>query len=124
MFTTPNEISELLQFSQGVSKYPPTDVSYSKKSKVVFIEVALAGFSKDDIDIRLEGNDLIISSDGIESDSENSFIQQNIARRSFKRIIRLDNSYVGGEVRASMEDGLLTVNIKPTEKAINRIEIQ
>ena len=109
----------------GVSKYPPTDLSYSKDSELIFVEVALAGFQKEDLDIRTENNLLIISSEGIQEDDSDGveFIQKNIARRSFKRIIKLDNTYIGGEIKASMDDGLLTISIKPNKSAINQIEI-
>ena len=122
-----NEFFQSGMKRKEVQSYPPTDISYYEDSELVFIEVALAGFKKEYINIKTEGNALVISSDGIpdnEDEKEVEYIQRGIAKRSFKRVVKLDDIYVHGEISASMEDGLLTVCVKPSKKRVNKIEIK
>lgn len=127
MFTTTSTLFDEI-FQNGfkeVSRYPLTDISYTTEPNMVFIDIALAGFKKDDIRIKTEGNTLVISSDGITDEDipEETIVQKHIAKRSFKRVIKLAKEYIDGKINASMENGLLSITIEPSKTESNYIQI-
>jgi molecular chaperone IbpA len=103
--------------------YPLTDIYKSQDDDQV-IEMALAGFSKDDLNIEVKENSISIScnSNGEWGEGEN---YRRIARRSFqKSFVDYDNKLDLKKATASFENGLLKVTIptiadkKPTIIAI------
>ena len=90
------------------------------------IEMALAGYSKKDIDIELKEGTLSISSKKIEDDTnENTLIHRGISHKSFKRSFTLsDEMKVKG---AKMENGMLYIaleRIVPDHKKPQTIEVK
>jgi molecular chaperone IbpA len=90
------------------------------------IEMALAGYSKKDIDIELKEGTLSISSKKIEGDTnENTLIHRGISHKSFKRSFTLsDEMKVKG---AKMENGMLYIaleRIVPDHKKPQTIEVK
>lgn len=101
------------QPKKPVDKYPLTNISYDK-NKIVFIEIAVAGFKKENIKIEVKDANLVIS--GVNESEDTSaltYVQRNIAKRDFQRMIHLDSEYLNGEFYADMEDGILTISITP-----------
>ena len=103
--------------------YPLTDI-YKSQDDGQVIEMALAGFSKDDLNIEVKDNSISIScnSNGEWGEGEN---YRRIARRSFqKSFVDYDNKLDLKKATASFENGLLKVTIptiadkKPTIIAI------
>ena len=103
--------------------YPLTDI-YKSQDDGQVIEMALAGFSKDDLNIEVKDNSISIScnSNGEWGEGEN---YRRIARRSFqKSFVDYDNKLDLKKASASFENGLLKVIIptiadkKPTIIAI------
>lgn len=106
------------------SGYPPynirkiSDYQYS-------IEIALAGFSKDDIEVELtDGNLAVRSKENADKDDNDSFVHKGIAKRSFMRQFSLsDDIVVKG---ADLKDGLLVIDLErviPEEKKPRLIQI-
>ena len=88
--------------------YPPYNIEQISES-LLRITVAVAGFEKKELDISLEGNQLLIRGSRIESDNERIFIHRGIATRQFQRnFILADGIKVDG---ASMENGLLYIDL-------------
>ena len=90
------------------------------------IEMALAGYSKKDIDIELKEGTLSISSKKIEDDTDEiTLIHKGISHRSFKRSFTLsDEMKVKG---AKMENGMLFIaleRILPDHKKPQTIEVK
>ena len=90
------------------------------------IEMALAGYSKKDIDIELKEGTLSISSKKIEDDTDEiTLIHKGISHRSFKRSFTLsDEMKVKG---AKMENGMLFIaleRIVPDHKKPQTIEVK
>lgn len=72
------------------------------------VEMAVAGYSKDDVDITVERDQLIVASKDL-ADSESEVIYQGIAQRQWRQKFIL-GEYM--EVKdAVLKDGLLTINI-------------
>lgn len=107
------------------SGYPPynirkiNDLQYS-------IEIALAGFSKEDIEVELTDGNLVVRSteDKAGEDSDDSFVHKGIAKRAFMRQFSLsDDIVVKG---ADLKDGLLVIDLErviPEEKKPRLIQI-
>ena len=94
--------------------YPVTDIYKDDENNQV-IEVALAGFSKEDLKVEVRDNDITISCESIPSDDTTS---RRIARRSFaKSFVDYENQLDMKKSNASFENGLLRVIIPPTEES-------
>lgn len=107
-----------------VRRYPLTDLSYDKNT--VYVDIAVAGFSPDDIDIELEDNTLVI--EGTRTSKENredvEYIQKHISTSSFVRKVRLHPDFIGGDIEASYKDGILSIKVSKKEKPKRLIEIK
>ena len=109
-----------------ISSYPPYDIVKVGDFKFN-IEVAVAGFSKDDISVDYADNTLTIQSKKEDNDEkdEDNVIHKGISKRYFKRAFTIaDDVVVNG---ATLKDGLLRVeleNILPEGKKPRSIDIQ
>ncbi len=88
--------------------YPPYNIEQIS-SCVLRITIAVAGFEKTELDISLEGNQLLIHGSRSEPDNNRIFIHRGIATRQFQRnFVLADGIKVEG---ASMENGLLFIDL-------------
>ncbi|MAF79926.1 hypothetical protein CL629_02500 [bacterium] len=93
--------------------YPLTDL-YKDEEENQVIEVALAGFSRDELNIEVKDNSITISCESAGADEQ----QRRIARRSFTRsFVDYDHQLDMRKSNASFENGLLKIVIPPTEEA-------
>jgi molecular chaperone IbpA len=96
--------------SNGGENYPPFDLIRSGENEYR-IELAVAGFRQDEIDITAHQNVLIVTgkkSEQSEKDGSN-YVYRGIANRSFERRFALaDHIKVTG---ADLKDGLLSVDL-------------
>jgi len=106
--------------------YPPYNIEQLGENGIR-ITIAVAGFTKDDLDVALEDNQLVIRGkhriDGDE-DRNRVFLHRGIAARQFQRAFVLAD---GIEVRgAALDNGLLSIDLeRPDAAAISRkIEIK
>ena len=99
---------------QTTNGYPLTDI-YKNEDGSQVIEMALAGFSKEDIQINTEANKIIISSGGSEVHRlENT---RRIAKRKFqKSFVDYHNTLDFGNADATFENGLLKIVIPLREE--------
>ena len=87
--------------------YPPYDIV--RKAEDEFqINIALAGFSRDEITITAEASQLIVASNK-QDRSETEFLYQGILARSFERRFNLAD-YIEID-SADFENGLLHINL-------------
>ena len=93
--------------------YPLTDL-YKDEEDNQIIEVALAGFSREELNIEEKDNSITISCESGGTDAQ----QRRIARRSFTRsFVDYDQKLDMRQSDASFENGLLRIVIPPTEEA-------
>jgi len=107
------------------TNYPPYNIVKIEKNKYD-VEVALAGFSKEDVKVEVEDGKLIIES--VKSDKEedkDGVIHKGISKRQFKKVWTLaDDVEVSG---AELKDGMLKVSMEkiiPEHKKPKSIEIK
>ena len=103
--------------------YPPHNVIKHDNMKYE-IELAVAGFNKDHIDIEIKDHVLTITGDRPQRRDQNSYVHKGISARKFKKSYRLSEyTEVTG---ADMKDGILTVGLEvvlPEEKRPRKINI-
>ena len=109
------------------SNYPPYNIRKVGKDKYA-IEVAVAGFNKDDVEVEYEDNLLTVKTKEVKRSEETGggeVIHRGISQRSFARSFTIaDDVKVNG---AELKDGLLTIsceNIIPEIKKKRLIEIK
>ena len=109
------------------SNYPPYNIRKAGKDKYA-IEVAVAGFNKDDVEVEFEDKLLTVRTKKINKTVEkdgNEIIHKGISQRSFSRSFTIaDDVKVNG---AELKDGLLTINcekIMPEQKKKKLIPIK
>ena len=94
---------------ETTTNYPPYNLIHVNNVESV-LEIALAGFTKDEINVYTEYGKLTVEGNK-ENNKETSsqYVHQGLAQRSFNRAWTLADDY---EVRdVSLEDGLLTVKL-------------
>jgi len=103
--------------------YPPFDIVKIDDDNFC-INLAVAGFSKNDLSVSVEDQTLIIKGE-IENDSEDKFIHKGIATRKFTRHFSLAE-YI--EVKsAEVENGMLCIMLEreiPEAKKPKQIKIK
>lgn len=116
--------SELLskQFTSA-SSYPPYNIVSTEKDKYT-IDLAVAGFADNEIEITLEDRKLTVNGKKETNESNNSIIVRGIAGRSFSRSFVLADQVKVDE--AELSDGILSINLHqdiPEEKKPTKIKI-
>ena len=109
------------------SNYPPYNIRKAGKDKYA-IEVAVAGFNKDDVEVEYEDNLLTVKTKEVKRSEEkegSEVIHRGISQRSFARSFTIaDDVKVNG---AELKDGLLTIaceRVIPDYKKKKLIEIK
>ena len=109
------------------SNYPPYNIRKTGKDKYS-IEVALAGFNKNDVEVEFEDNLLTVKTKQVnksENNEDGEIIHKGISQRQFARSFTIaDDVKVG---KAELKDGLLTIaceRIVPEYKKKKLIEIK
>ena len=90
------------------SNYPPYNLIQlnNHESK---LEIALAGFKKDDLKVFTEFGKLHVEGKKEASETNGTFVHKGLAQRSFKRVWTVSDDTKVGSVE--FEDGLLTVEL-------------
>ena len=88
------------------------------------IELALAGYSKDELDLEVKDDVLIVAGEK-QKDDEVDYLHKGISTKKFRRTFRLNENVVVKS--ADFVDGLLTVALEvivPEEKKPRKIDIK
>lgn len=107
--------------AQAKLSYPPYNIRKVDDTKYV-VEIALAGFGKQDIEIELLYNKLVVK--GNVASTDNDYIFRGIANRAFTRQFTLADSVVVKD--AGFINGMLKIwleHIIPEENKPRKIEI-
>lgn len=119
------ELDRIANVHQSASRqtYPPYDVL--KLDEDTFqVSIAVAGFSKDDIDVSVDNGTLIVKGELVET-TDGEYLHKGIASRKFTRTFALgEYMEVTG---AKIEDGMLHISIDrivPEEKKPKSIKVK
>ena len=91
------------------SNYPPYNLIQLNNHEST-LEIALAGFKEDQLQVFTEFGKLFVEGRKEESEVDGTFIHKGLAQRSFKRVWTVSDDTKVGSVK--FEDGLLTVELK------------
>ena len=103
--------------------YPPYNIRKDGDTKY-FIEMAVAGFSEEDLEVELKEGILSVQSKPLNEEDETTYVHRGIAKRTFERNFTLsDDVIVKG---CGLINGMLTVELErviPEEKKSRLIPI-
>jgi molecular chaperone IbpA len=103
--------------------YPPYNIVRVSDTKYT-IELAIAGFTKENLSLEVEKSVLYISGELLEA-ADKEYIHKGISTRKFKKAFRL-SEYVQVE-SAKVESGILTISlvkIVPEQDKPKKVDIQ
>lgn len=122
-------LNRLVDFTRGESdSYPPYNIEKTGDG-TYSIQMALAGFTRDEIDVTVQDNMLIIIGRAGEPEGEKrEYLHRGIAKRAFERRFQLADTIK--VTHAGYDNGLLNVDLvreipehkKPRRIAIDGIE--
>jgi len=120
-FLKSTEWATFMSSIPSTTTYPPYNLY--KMEEDFYLELAVAGFKREDIAVSLvEGSLEIIGSRGA-ADSGKAFLVRNLASRSFSRKFSLNRGW--NVTEAELVDGILRVKLLPPEApAKQTIEIK
>jgi len=102
-------LEQVAGFDNEANAYPPYNIERLTENDYR-ITMAVAGFSKQDVQIEVKENTLSIRGEKKEADHERTFLHRGIASRAFERRFQLaDHVEVRG---ADVKDGLLSVDLE------------
>jgi HSP20 family molecular chaperone IbpA len=102
--------------------YPPYNVEQTGEN-ALRITLAVAGFSMDDLNVQVEGNQLVIRGKQTD-DKERVYLHRGIAARQFQRSFMLAE---GIEVKGAwLDNGLLNVDLvrREAEERVRKVAIR
>lgn len=110
--------------TKGIPNYPPYNIKKVAEDRYV-IELAVAGFSKSEIEIELVDGKLIVKGSSKDDSEVNHWIHKGIANRNFTRSFLLNDNL---EVKdAEILNGMLRIwldMIIPDHKKPKKIEVK
>lgn len=101
--------------------FPPYD-SYVKDGKNI-IEMAVAGYPKDSINIKVEGSYLVV--EGAKQPSpveDNKFYHKGVSRKAFKARFKLSSTL--DNIDAEYNNGILVISLESKNKSSFNVEIK
>ena len=122
-----DDLHSLTQLAaKNLPKYPPYNIKQVDENKFV-IEMAVAGFSKQDIEVTLKGNSLIVSgniNDYSDGEVKDQYLYKGIADRAFSHEFKIADKV---EIKnAEMVNGMLKIwleNMVKAQDAVKKITI-
>ena len=120
-----DDVERLLKadIQKTTTSFPPHNILKLDENRYV-VELAVAGFSKDEIEVTAEDGTLTIKGDRKEKDSNVTYLHRGIGTRSFTKTLTIAETI---EVRgAEFKDGILRIgleNVIPDHKKPRKIEI-
>jgi len=117
-----NDIARLSEMSDN-KLYPPHNVV--KKDETHFsVELALAGYSKDDLTVEVKDGILVVAGGKTDGEQEREYLHRGISAKKFTRTFRLSEHVVVDG--ADFKDGLLVIDLRveiPEEKRPRIVQI-
>jgi len=112
-----NDIPEV-QFKCSSQKFPLTNAVLDKETKNISLSIALAGYDKEDLKVRIEGNHVVVSSEKKEKEFEKTkkFLWKDVTQKSFEVSYQFpDGKYSLEEIEVDFTNGMLNIIIPAKE---------
>jgi molecular chaperone IbpA len=109
--------------TKDIPNYPPFNVR--KNGNTYTIEIAVAGFSQNEIDITIDGGKLIVKGNAESKEPEENFLFKGISNRAFTRAWAIGDQY---EVKdAELFNGVLKIaldQLVPEDKKPKKVPVK
>lgn len=115
-----------VQFKCSTSKFPLYNAVIDKETKNISLAIALAGYEKEDLKVKVEGDYVVVSSKGKEVKLEEGkkFLFHDITQKSFEVKYQLPTGkYDVSNIDVSYINGILGIEI-PAKESEKPKEIQ
>ena len=109
--------------ADGAAGYPPYNIERTGDDSYR-VEIAVAGFRPDELDIQVKENLLTVTGRKAANDEPRQYLHRGLAERNFERRFQLADYVVVAD--ADLADGLLSISLKrelPEALTPRRIEI-
>ena len=110
--------------TKNIPNYPPYNIKKVDDTHYV-IEMAVAGFGQNEIDIEIDGGKLVVKGNVQSTDEEENFLFKGIAARAFTRTFALNDQV---EVKdAELFNGMLKIALErliPEEKKPKKVAVK
>ena len=119
-----DHFNDMFESSGFQTNYPPYDIIKHSDTKYD-IQVALAGYGKEDIEVEVKENTLVIKSVKKDEDDKVEVLHRGIANRYFERHFTIADDVKVND--AELKDGLLIVSLErvvPEHKKPRTIKIK
>lgn len=116
-----NMLSDLVH--RANSNFPPYNIVSTENEAE--IQLALAGYNKEDVSVTFQDRILKISSSGVDNDADVKYTHRGVAKRAFTTKFALGQNHEVKDV--SMLDGMLyikIVKVLPEEKQLKTFTIR
>ena len=121
-----DRLADLLESAQSEtasSGYPPYNIERTAENEYR-IEIAVAGFKPDELNVEVKENLLTVQGRKTANDETKTFLHRGLAERNFERRFQLADYVVVTD--ANLQDGLLSLSLRrelPEALKPRRIEI-
>jgi molecular chaperone IbpA len=95
--------------TKNIPNYPPYNIRKNAENSYT-IEIAVAGFAQNEIDIEIDGGKLIVKGNVTPTETENNYLFKGIATRAFTRAFAIDDQievkdaeYFNGMLKIALE---------------------
>lgn len=109
--------------TKNIPNYPPFNVR--KNGNTYTLEIAVAGFAQNEIDITIDGGKLIVKGNSESVEPDETFVFKGIANRAFTRAWAIGDSY---EVKdAELFNGILKIaldKLVPEEQKSKKVPVK
>ena len=93
-----------------------------KEADKYFIELAIAGWSKNDIGIEIEDCTLVITGDEVQKEGR-EYLDRELTFQKFEKKFVLDDLIDIENIQSVYIDGILTITLPVLEKALPKVKI-
>lgn len=98
--------------------------SIAEDSGVVMVKVEMPGVPKENLEVKIEGNELSVSGERRKEEPRGAYLLRERRAESYRKLFTLDETIARDKVDASLADGVLTLKLQVKEAAKpRRIEI-
>ena len=117
-----NDLLEIGRNNFSMTRKPFTNIIENDDDYI--IELAIPGVKKDDVDIKVEKDQLIISSvreeTSEEEDNDKNYTKREFNYSSFRQAFHLPEVIDSEKISASYEDGILKVKLDKKETSVEK----
>lgn len=110
--------------TKNIPNYPPYNIKKVDETHYV-IEMAVAGFGQNEIDIEIDGGKLVVKGNVTSTEPDDNFLFKGIATRAFTRAFALNDQV---EVKdAELFNGMLKIALErmiPEEKKPKKVPVK